>query len=61
VQAREAEVDPDPGSNAVDDGMIDSLQDTRGDLSREEIREELQGMNERQQAEFGGPDVDRQG
>jgi hypothetical protein len=52
LQAREAEVDPDPGSNPADDGMRDALQETRGDLSREEVREELQGLNDRQQAEL---------
>jgi hypothetical protein len=52
LQAREAEVDPSPGSNPADDQMRDALQDSRGDLSREEVREELQGLNDRQQAEL---------
>ncbi len=52
VQAREGEVDLDIGSNAADDRMIDAVQDTRGDLSREEIGREILGLNERQQAEL---------
>ena len=51
-QAREGEVDVDTGSNATDDGMIDALQDSPGDLSREEVRKEIMGLNERQQAEL---------
>ena len=38
LQAKEAEVDPDSGSNPVDDKMWDVLQDSRDDLTREEIR-----------------------
>jgi hypothetical protein len=52
VQAREAEVDVDTGSNAADDRMIDAVQETPGDLSREEIGREIMGLNERQQAEL---------
>ena len=52
VQGREAEVDVDTGSNAADDRMIDAVQDTRGDLSRDELRKEIMGLNERQQAEL---------
>lgn len=52
LQAREGEVDVASGSNATDDNMIDAVQDTRGDLSREELREEIRGLNERQQAEL---------
>jgi hypothetical protein len=52
LQAREGEVDPHSGSNATDDNVIDALQDTRGDLSRDEVRRELQGLDDRQQAEL---------
>jgi hypothetical protein len=52
LQAREAEVDPVPGSNPTDDNMRDAVQDTKGDLSREELREELQGLHDRAQAEL---------
>jgi hypothetical protein len=52
VQAKEAVADPDSGSNPIDDGMRDVLQDERSDLSREEIREEIQGLDPREQAEL---------
>ena len=52
VQAKEAEVDPDSGSNPADDKMWDVLQDSRDDLTREEIRERIQGLTEREQAEL---------
>jgi hypothetical protein len=52
VQAREAEVDPDPGSNAIDDDMVDALQDSADDLSREEIREEIRDLGPEEQAEL---------
>ena len=52
LQAREGEVYEDSGSNPTDDGNRDALQETHGDLSREELRKELQGLNERQQAEL---------
>jgi Protein of unknown function (DUF3775) len=52
IQAREGEVDVDTGSNATDDRMIDALQDSPGDLSRDEVRQEIRGLNERQQAEL---------
>lgn len=52
IQAREAEVDTDPGSNATDDNVIDALQETRGDLSRAEIVAEIEGLDDRQQAEL---------
>jgi Protein of unknown function (DUF3775) len=52
LQAREGEVDPRSGSNATDDNMIDALQDTVGDLSRLEVQQELQGLDDRQQAEL---------
>jgi len=52
VQAKEGEVDPESGSNPVDDKMWDVLQDDPKDLAREEIRERLQGLNDRQQAEL---------
>ena len=52
LQAREGEVDPDEGSNDIDDDMRDAVQDTPGDMSLEEVREEIQGLNDRQQAEL---------
>lgn len=52
MQVKEGEVDPGSGSNPVDDKMWDVLQDDPQDLTREEIREQLQGLTERQQAEL---------
>lgn len=52
LEAREGVVDPESGSNAVDDGMRDVLQDEPGDLSRSEVLREIAGLNERQQAEL---------
>lgn len=52
VQGREMAVDEDSGSNPTDDDEIDALQDTPGDLSREELREEIRGLDDRQQAEL---------
>ena len=45
-------MDPDSGSNPIDDQMHDVLQDDPADLTREEIREELQGLSERSQSEL---------
>ena len=36
VQAKTGEVDPDSGSNPIDDNMQDALQDSPDDLSRED-------------------------
>jgi hypothetical protein len=52
VQGRENVTDPQSGSNAPDDGEIDALQDGPGDLSREEIREEISGLSPGEQAEL---------
>jgi hypothetical protein len=44
---------PDDGSNPIDDELpIGALQDEEGDLSREEVVEEIQGLTARQQAEL---------
>src|SRR5687767_8545797 len=52
VQGKEGEIISDPGSNAIDDGMTDALQDHPADPSRQEIRDEIRGLNDRQQAEL---------
>lgn len=52
VQAKEAEVDPGESSNPTDDNEWEVLQDSPGDLSREEVRLEIRGLNRRQQAEL---------
>jgi hypothetical protein len=52
IQAKKAVVNPQSGSNPTDDQMRDVLQDSRSDLSREEICEEIEGLSPRQQAEL---------
>jgi hypothetical protein len=52
VQGKEGEIISDPGSNAIDDDMTDALQDHPADPSRQEIRDEIRGLNDRQQAEL---------
>jgi hypothetical protein len=50
---KEAPEVPDEGSNPTDDAMPSSaLQDEADDLSREEVVEEIQGLEPRQQAEL---------
>ncbi len=52
LEGREAVVDPQSGSNATDDNMVDVLQEDPSDLSRAEVVREIRGLNERQQAEL---------
>jgi hypothetical protein len=52
VQAREAQVDPEPASNPMDDRMVDTLQEGSDDLSRAEIAQEIAGLNPDQQNEL---------
>jgi hypothetical protein len=52
VQARVGVTDPLPGSNPTDDRAVDAIQDGPGDLAREEVREEIRGLDDRQKAEL---------
>ena len=52
IQAKEGMVDPDSGSNPIDDRMVDVLQDDPNDLSRAEAREQIASLDERGQAEL---------
>lgn len=52
IQAKEGVVDPDSGSNPLDDNMVDILQDDPNDLSRAEVQEQIRGLDEREQAEL---------
>jgi hypothetical protein len=45
VMAGEGRVTPDPGGNATDDPLPDTLQEEPGDLTREELVEELEGLD----------------
>lgn len=47
--AREATDIPDPGGNASDDEIPEMLQETAGDLSRDEITQEIESMDDDQQ------------
>ncbi|MDE3028055.1 MAG: DUF3775 domain-containing protein [Paracoccaceae bacterium] len=49
VMAQEEMDIPDLGGNASDDEVSEMLQETEGDLSRDEIRQEIESMNEEQQ------------
>lgn len=48
VMAKEGMDIPDPGGNASDDEVAETLQETTGDLSRDEITQEIESMNDEQ-------------
>ena len=48
VTAQEAMDIPDPGGNATDDPVSDALQETAGDLSRDEITQQIESMDDEQ-------------
>jgi hypothetical protein len=52
IQARVGIADPAPGSNPTDDKSVDAIQEGRGNLAREEVRQEIRGLDDRQQAEL---------
>ncbi|MFD0986718.1 DUF3775 domain-containing protein [Methyloligella solikamskensis] len=53
IMVEEANEMPDVGSNPTDDETPpNEFQDDEGDLRREEIVEEIQGLNEQEQAEL---------
>lgn len=49
VMAKEATDIPDLGGNASDDELAVTMQETEGDLSRDEITQEIESMNDEQQ------------
>jgi hypothetical protein len=49
VMAKEGTDISDLGGNASDDEVAANLQETAGDLSRDEIRQEIESMNDEQQ------------
>ncbi len=49
VMAKEQTDIPDLGGNATDDEVAATLQETRGDLSRDELTQEIENMNDEQQ------------
>lgn len=48
VMAKEGMDFPDLGGNASDDEVAETLQETEGDLSRDEITQEIESMNDEQ-------------
>ena len=48
VMAKEATDISDPGGNATDDEVAETLQETRGDPSRAEITQEIESMKDEQ-------------
>ncbi|MGV8938525.1 MAG: DUF3775 domain-containing protein [Allorhizobium sp.] len=48
VMAKEAADIPDLGGNASDDEVAATMQETEGDLSRDEITQEIESMNDEQ-------------
>lgn len=49
VMAKEAMDISDPGGNASDDEVVVTMQETQGDLSRTEIAQDIDSMNDEQQ------------
>jgi hypothetical protein len=49
VMAKEETDIPDPGGNATDDEVEETLQESEGDLSWDEITQEIESMNDEQQ------------
>ena len=52
IQVKEDVDIPEPGGNATDDEIPETLQDLPDDLSREEVVEEIEGLSEGKQAEL---------
>jgi len=48
VTAKEGNAVPDLGGNATDDEVAETLQEVEGDLSRDEITQEIESMNDEQ-------------
>lgn len=48
----EGDTDPDSGSNPIDDGMTDTLQDGEDDLQELDLRGFVASMNDEQRAEL---------
>jgi hypothetical protein len=49
---KEGDSDPDSGSNPVDDGNTDVLEDNGGDATREELAGAIRALNEDERAEL---------
>jgi hypothetical protein len=49
---KQADSDPDSGSNPVDDGNTDVLEDKEGDPTREELASAIRGLNQDERAQL---------
>ncbi|WP_342361231.1 DUF3775 domain-containing protein [Terrarubrum flagellatum] len=52
VEAKEEVVDPDSGSNAIDDGARDILQDERDDATAGQVRGVINGLDDDEAADL---------
>jgi Protein of unknown function (DUF3775) len=52
IDVKEGITDPAPGSNPIDDGSTDVLTETPGDLTEDELRDVIAGLNEDERAEL---------
>lgn len=50
IDAKEGVTDPDSGSNPTDDGNVDMLTSNPDDLTEEEVREVVTGLNDDERA-----------
>jgi hypothetical protein len=52
IDVKEADTDPDSGSNPIDDGGIDALTASSDDATEEEVREVIAGLNDDERADL---------
>ena len=52
IDVTEGVTDPDSGSNPIDDGSIDSLAAAPGDMTEDEFREVIAGLNDDERADL---------
>ncbi|QFU18148.1 DUF3775 domain-containing protein [Microvirga thermotolerans] len=52
VDVKEGVTDPDSGSNPIDDGNLDALTTNPDDMTEEEIREVVAGLNDDERADL---------
>ncbi|AWM86231.1 DUF3775 domain-containing protein [Microvirga sp. 17 mud 1-3] len=52
IDVKEGVTDPDSGSNPIDDGNVDSLTTNPDDMTEEEIREVVAGLNDDERADL---------
>ncbi|HVL70324.1 MAG TPA: DUF3775 domain-containing protein [Beijerinckiaceae bacterium] len=52
IDVKEGDTDPDSGSNPLDDGNVDALTASPDDLTEEEVREMIAGLNDDERADL---------